>query len=157
MKFKSSSYFEKGLFSYFQTGLQTHSSQLPIPLNFGPTANFRVVVQQGSKYRTAGRRSWWPAKYFLAWTNPDFGQSNKEYYIIFFCLWSIELRWKMVKNSFTCSWVPFHGFRPFSCPLYLEYHGGVWIPKVHPISAYRLTDMWSKVSSTKKNNAKYFR
>ena len=33
---------------------------------------------------TAGRQTWWPAKYFLARTNPDSGWSNNEYYSFFF-------------------------------------------------------------------------
>ena len=40
-----------------------------------------IFLGQGSKYRTAGRRSWWPAKYFLARTNPNFGRSR--YYNIY--------------------------------------------------------------------------
>ena len=35
------------------------------------------------------------------------------------------------KNSFTRFWVPVRRFRPFSCPLYLEYHR-----KVRPISPW---------------------
>ena len=88
---------------------------------------------QGSKYRTAGRRSWWPAKYFLVRTNPNFGQSNNEYYrcMIFFSgLWKIVLLywcsgfWQQVGEKFIHTFLSsfFAVFAHFQCPLYLEYH-----------------------------------
>ena len=75
---------------------------------------------------------------------------------------------KLVKNSFTCCWVPSQDFRLFSCPfiytlsiivrqclksprfvLYLHI-GETW--------SFSLPGTWSKVSSTKKNFvAKYLR
>ena len=42
-----------------------------------------IRLQQGLKYRTAGRRSWWPAKYFLPRQTPIFAGQINEYYNFF--------------------------------------------------------------------------
>ena len=44
-----------------------------------------------------------------------------------------------MKKSFTLCGVPFRSFRPFSCPLHLEYYRTAVseVSKVRPISAYR--------------------
>ena len=77
---------------------------------------------------TVGCRTWWPAKYFLAWTNPDYGWSNNEYYSFFFAQgisnypgnrslllhWHSHF-WQQVGEKYihTNCRVPFSGFHTF--------------------------------------------
>ena len=129
---------------------------------------------RGSKWRTAGRRSWWPAKYFLARTNPDFGRSNNEYYNIFFLPNGIERCSALTFSFLAASWWKIHSrVLEFLSAVFARFHvrytlsiivrrclkstrfvsylliGKTW--------SFSLPGTWSKVSSTKKNNAKYFR
>ena len=86
------------------------------------------MAPQGWKQQSAGCRSRWPAKYFLAWTNPNSGWSNNEYYNIFLpqeyritvaidsCYYTDIhiLDSKLVKNAFTRFRVPFYSFCVFN-------------------------------------------
>ena len=94
--------------------------------------------------------SWWPAKYFLARTNPDFGRSNNGYYNLFF---AYGIPNYAGNRLLYCTDVQVFGSNIHtllsSCPrfspifmsvyIYLEYHCTAVseVSKVRPISAYR--------------------
>ena len=92
---------------------------------------------------------------------------------IFFCLWNIELHWqqivlnyidvqvfggKLMKNSCRCFWVPFCGFRRFSCPFFLEYHHVVVSESLQGSSHICISvklDLFRQRSPQRRNVAKY--
>ena len=140
-----------------------------------------ILGLQGSKYRTAGRRSWWPAKYFLARTNPNFGRSRYyNIYIYIFCLMEYRITLAIDRcSAFTFSFLAASRWKihshvlEFLSAVFARFHVRYTLsiivrrclksPRVVPYLhigktwSFSLPGTWSKVSSTKKNNTKYFR